>query len=80
MIEFCKEYGLIVLGYSGSDRSIMDILEYLIKSDNYLKNGLYWCLREEDEVNSKLKSFFWKDGVYPVIIKGFDEFFNELHY
>lgn len=80
LIEFCKEYGLIVLGYSGSDRSIMDILEYLIKSDNYLKNGLYWCLREEDEVNSKLKSFFWKDGVYPVIIKGFDEFFNELHY
>ena len=80
LIEFCKEYGLIVLGYSGSDRSIMDILEYLIKSDNYLKNGLYWCLREDDEVNSKLKSFFWKDGVYPVIIKGFDEFFNELHY
>ncbi|PYE38549.1 SIR2 family protein [Psychrobacter fozii] len=80
LIEFCKEYGLIVLGYSGSDRSIMDILEYLIKSDNYLKNGLYWCLREEDEINPKLKSFFWKDGVYPVIIKGFDEFFNELHH
>lgn len=79
LIEFCKEYGLIVVGYSGNDRSIMDTLEYLIKSESYLKNGIYWCMREDDEINPKLKSFFWKDGVYPVIIKGFDEFFNTLH-
>ena len=79
LIEFCKEYGLIVIGYSGNDRSIMDTLEYLIKSESYLKNGIYWCIREDDEINPKLKSFFWKDGVYPVIIKGFDEFFNILH-
>lgn len=79
LIEFCKEYGLIVVGYSGNDRSIMDTLEYLIKSESYLKNGIYWCMREDDEINPKLKSFFWKDGVYPVIIKGFDEFFNNLH-
>lgn len=79
LIEFCKEYGLIVVGYSGNDRSIMDTLEYLIKSESYLKNGIYWCIREDDEINPKLKSFFWKDGVYPVIIKGFDEFFNILH-
>lgn len=79
LIEFCKEYGLIVVGYSGNDRSIMDTLEYLIKSESYLKNGIYWCIREDDEINPKLKSFFWKDGVYPVIIKGFDEFFNVLH-
>ena len=79
LIEFCKEYGLIVVGYAGNDRSIMDTLEYLIKSDSYLKNGIYWCIREDDEINPKLKSFFWKDGVYPVIIDGFDEFFNTLH-
>ena len=79
LIEFCKEYGLIVVGYAGNDRSIMDTLEYLIKSDSYLKNGIYWCIRENDEINPKLKSFFWKDGVYPVIIDGFDEFFNTLH-
>lgn len=79
LIEFCKENGLIVVGYAGNDRSIMDTLEYLIKSDSYLKNGIYWCIREDDEINPKLKSFFWKDGVYPVIIDGFDEFFNTLH-
>src|SRR5690606_19426577 len=40
--EFCKEYGLIVVGYAGNDRSIMDILDFLIKNDTYLRNGVYW--------------------------------------
>lgn len=29
-IEFSKDYGLIVVGYAGNDRSIMDILSYLL--------------------------------------------------
>lgn len=79
MIELCKEYGLIVLGYSGSDRSVMDVLDFLIKQENYLKNGIYWCLRPDDEVNHQLLNLLWKDRVYPVIIDGFDEFFAEAH-
>lgn len=79
LIEFCKEYGLIVLGYSGSDRSIMDVLDFLSKQDNYLKNGVYWCLRNEDEVSHTLRNLFWKDKVFPVLIDGFDDFFAEAH-
>jgi len=79
MIKLCKEYGLIVLGYSGSDRSVMDVLDFLIKQENYLKNGIYWCLRPDDEVNHQLLNLLWKDRVYPVIIEGFDEFFAEAH-
>lgn len=79
LIEFCKEYGLIVVGYSGSDRSIMDVLDYLIKNDNYLRNGVYWCLRAQDEISPTLKNLFWKERIYPVIIDGFDEFFAEAH-
>ena len=37
-IEFCKDYGLIVIGYNGSDRSILDTFDYLLKKDDYLKN------------------------------------------
>lgn len=33
-IEFSKDYGLIVVGYAGNDRSIMDILSYLLKKKN----------------------------------------------
>jgi hypothetical protein len=78
-IEFCKEYGLVVLGYSGRDRSIMDVLEFLLKQDNYLNNGIYWCLRKDDEVCHTLRNLMWKDKVYPVLIDGFDEFLAEVH-
>lgn len=79
LIEFCKEFGLIILGYSGSDRSIMDVLEYLVKTDNYVKNGVYWCFRKEDEINQSVMNLLWKDKVYPIIIDGFDEFFASLY-
>ena len=79
LIEFCKEFGLIVIGYSGNDRSIMDVLDFLTKQDNYLKNGVYWCLRKDDNINYALQKLFWKEKVYPVIIDGFDELFAEIH-
>lgn len=78
-VEFCKEYGLIVVGYSGCDRSIMDVLEFLVKQETYLKNGIYWCLRPGDEVCHNLRNLIWKDKVYPVLIDGFDELFAEIH-
>lgn len=79
LIEFCKEFGLIVVGYAGNDRSIMDVLDFLTKQDNYLKNGVYWCLRKDDEINRTLQKLFWKDKVYPIIIDGYDELFAEIH-
>lgn len=79
LIEFCKEFGLIVVGYAGNDRSIMDVLDFLTKQDNYLKNGVYWCLRKDDNINPTLQNLFWKEKVYPVIIDGYDELFAHIH-
>jgi len=79
LIEFCKEFGLIVVGYAGNDRSIMDVLDFLTKQDNYLKNGVYWCLRKDDNINPVLQNLFWKEKVYPVIIDGYDELFAQIH-
>ena len=45
--EFAKNYGLIVLGYAGNDRSIMEILSYLLKRDSYFSHGIYWCIRKD---------------------------------
>lgn len=80
LIEFSKEYGMVVIGYSGSDRSIMDTLSYLLKTEDYLKNGVYWCLRENDEVNPELRQLLWKDRVYFVKVDGFDELLAEIHH
>lgn len=78
-IEFAKDYGLIVVGYSGCDRSIMDILSLLLKNETYFKHGVYWCLRPNSEISEDLKKLLWRDKVYFVEIEGFDELFAEIY-
>lgn len=80
--EFAKDYGLIVVGYSGQDRSIMDILTFLLQQEDYFKNGIYWCIRkgEEDKVCGELKKLLWRDRVFYVEIDGFDELMAELNH
>lgn len=78
--EFAKDFGLIVVGYSGQDRSIMDILNYLIQKEEYFKNGIFWCIRKgEDNISSELKKLLWRDRVYFIEIDGFDELFAVLN-
>jgi len=77
--EFSKEAGLVVVGYSGSDRSIMDVLHGILKSDDYMRSGIYWCLRPDSEIPEELRRLFWKDRVYFVEIPGFDELFAEFY-
>lgn len=79
-IEFSKDYGLILVGYSGQDRSIMDVLNYLVQQEEYFKNGVYWCFRDDDEITHEVRKILWKDKVYCVRIEGFDELFAELNF
>lgn len=78
--EFAKDFGLIVVGYAGNDRSIMDILTYLLQHEDYFKNGIYWCIRKgEKNISAELKKLLWRDRVFFVEIDGFDEFFAEIN-
>lgn len=78
-VEFAKEYGLVVIGYGGGDRSIVDTLDYLLKRDDYLKNGLYWCFTKNAYIPDDVRKLLWKDRVFFVEIEGFDELFSEIH-
>jgi hypothetical protein len=78
-IEFCRDFGLIVVGYGGYDRSIMDVLQYLLRSEDYFKHGIYWCLRKGDQPSDELLKLLWRDRVYFVEIDGFDELMASLH-
>lgn len=78
-IEFGRDFGLIVAGYSGCDRSIMDVLHYLLRSDDYFKHGLYWCIKKGDEPSDELVKLLWRDRVYFVEVDGFDELMASLH-
>lgn len=77
--EFAKDSGLIVVGYSGHDRSVMDVLSFLLKQDDYFKHGVYWCLRSTDSQSEDLIKLLWKEKVYWVDVDGFDELFSQLY-
>lgn len=80
LIEFTKKYGLVFIGYAGNDRSIIDVVNYLLRQDEFLGNGIYWCFRSEDEINPDVHKILKKERVYYVEIEGFDQALAELHY
>jgi hypothetical protein len=40
----CESYGLIVMGYSGEDQSVMAPLRAMLHSRDRLRHGLHWCV------------------------------------
>lgn len=80
LIEFTKKYGLIFIGYAGNDRSIIDVINYLLRQDEFLGNGIYWCFRKDDEINPDVHKILKKERVYYIEIEGFDQALAELHY
>lgn len=72
-IEFAREFGMIVTGYSGSDKSVMDVLSVLTRSPSHFRNGVYWCIRRGSTPCSKLRQLLRQDRVYWIEIDGFDE-------
>ena len=77
--QFAQEYGLVVLGYSGRDRSVMDTLELLLRDEEHYKQGVYWCIRRGADRSGRLESLLRRDRVYLVEVDGFDEFMADLH-
>lgn len=77
--EFAKDSGLVVVGYAGGDRSIMDVLSSLLRNDDYFKTGIYWCIRKGAPISDDLRKLLWKDRVYFVNVDGFDEMCGELY-
>lgn len=77
--QFAREYGLVVAGYSGRDRSVMDVLDMFVRQDEYFKQGIYWCeLEGEEKKGKRLSTLLRRDDVYLAKIAGFDEFMAEI--
>lgn len=82
---FAKERGIIVLGYSGNDNSIMGALKEIIGDESNYQYGLFWCLRENEPLPPKLEELISLDEeksekrVFIVRISGFDEFAFDLY-
>ncbi len=67
-----KETHLVVLGYGGNDKSIMDYL-----NENKGKKAIYWCCRDEKKLSKKVKDTLTEKD-FIVEIKSFDRFMLTL--
>ena len=71
--QVLTEYGLIVVGYGGGDKSVMDAL-----SDISERNDLYWCIRRGERINEVVEKLLRDKRGFLVEIDGFDEMMNEI--
>lgn len=77
--QFAGEYGLIVVGYGGNDRSIMDTLDALLRQEEAFPHGVYWCVRDSN-IPQQVEHLARFPKFHLVTIKGFDSLFSELHH
>jgi len=64
---------MVVIGYGGHDKSIMDLLK------EPQREPIYWCVRNEKDVSSNIKSILTNPADRIVKIDGFDELMVALH-
>ena len=68
-----NEYGLVVVGYSGCDNSVMEMLRKFPPN-----NDFYWCGRKGSEMPECVRSLLVEtDGCY-IEIESFDHMMNEI--
>jgi hypothetical protein len=48
LVDACRMFGLIVVGYSGRDKSVMDAPQSVLDSDKAFPTGLFWLHRGSD--------------------------------
>ncbi len=78
--QYANEFGMIVIGYAGNDRSIMDTLNTLLHSDNSFPHGIYWCIRKDANLPDELKNLARFPRFHLIEIEGFDELMAEIHH
>lgn len=77
--QFATEFGMIVIGYAGNDRSIMDTLNTLLHTDRCFPHGIYWCVMKGAKLSGEVENLSRFPRFHIVEIEGFDDFFAELH-
>lgn len=79
--EFASETGLVVVGYSGQDDSVMTPLSKLLLKDGGFPRGVYWCVRDVEAPLPRLVERLAResDRFRLVKINGFDDIMARLY-
>ncbi len=83
-IEASSLRGLLVVGYSGSDESILQTLEKALEKPNAFPKGLIWCIPKDITPSKRLSNIIeianaqnHRSGF--MVIDSFDYFLHELY-
>ena len=85
MARALGQFGLFVIGYSGRDDSVMDVLDEVIGADGGLPAGLWWAVRPGTETFPRVSSLMERAeqaGIEAgfVTIENFDEFAAQIEH
>jgi hypothetical protein len=83
LIESCRRNGLMVVGYSGRDDSILDALQQAMERKGAFPAGLFWFHRPDSEPCERVKNLLQRaetSGIQAELIKieTFDELLGDL--
>ncbi|CAH0442627.1 SIR2 family protein [Ralstonia pseudosolanacearum] len=83
LVEACKRFGLVVVGYSGRDTSVMEALESLLRFPNAYPSGLHWVCSSKSKLLPAVTQFLENAALAGVDVnvvesKNFDELAGDL--
>lgn len=81
--ESCARFGLAIMGYSGRDASIMEVLEAALEGENPFPSGLFWLHRESDEPLTRVANLIERaaaKGIEAAVVSidSFDEVLRDI--
>ncbi|EKY4213285.1 MULTISPECIES: SIR2 family protein [Vibrio] len=81
--QYASEFGMIVIGYAGNDRSIMETLNTLLRYDSNFPHGIYWCVMKgtvQGDLAKDLEELTRFPRFHLIEIDGFDELLADIHH
>ncbi|MHB1039207.1 MAG: SIR2 family protein [Desulfobacteria bacterium] len=83
LVDSCQRFGLVVVGYSGRDDSIMDALEEAVERRAAFPAGLFWLQRKNDRPLSRVARLLTRAAgagteAGLVMVENFDEALRDL--
>ena len=83
LIDSCRQFGLVVVGYSGRDDSVMRCLEEAVDEPSSFPAGLFWLLRTDDVPHPRVVDLLDRAAgkrieAALVAVENFDEILRDL--
>ncbi len=83
LVEGCRRFGIVVVGYSGRDHSVMGALEEAARVTGSFPAGLFWIVRSDGIVFERVKKLIALAreagiGAHFVEVETFDELLGDI--